>query len=135
MTTETTPALFTFVKLTVRDIDRMTQFFVHGFGMTHADTVDTPEFREHMLAGKKGSATVVLFHWKDGRAIEVGNGWGPLGMITRDLDNDIERAVSAGATRRGDTTRFGPARIAFVKTPEGHEIEMMQMQPAASAVS
>ncbi|MCR2833505.1 VOC family protein [Parerythrobacter lacustris] len=127
MTDQASPALFTFVKLTVTDIDRMTQFFVDGFGMTHADTVDTPEFREHMLAGKQGSATVVLFHWKDGRPIEMGNGWGPLGMITRDVDRDIARAVKAGATRRGETIQFGPARIAFVKTPEGHEIEMMQM--------
>lgn len=127
MTNTTNPALFTFVKLTVKDMDAMTRFFVEGFGMTHADTIDTPEFCEHMMAGKKGSATVVLFHWKDGREIEIGNGWGPLGMITRDLDHDLEQAVTAGATQRGETVSFGKAQIAFVKTPEGHEIEMMQM--------
>lgn len=127
MTDTPNAALFTFVKLTVTDMEAMTRFFVEGFGMTHADTIDTPEFCEHMLAGKKGSATVVLFHWKDGRAIEIGNGWGPLGMITRDLDHDLEQAVAAGATQRGQTVNFGKARIAFVKTPEGHEIEMMQM--------
>lgn len=137
MNTQTTPALFAFVKLTVTDIDRMTRFFIDGFGLTHADTVDTPEFREHMMTGKQGSTTVVLFHWKDARAIDVGNGWGPLGMITRDLDRDIERAVGAGARMRGEVIQFGPAKIAFVKTPEGHEIEMMQMQrsTAAAAVS
>lgn len=133
MTEETNPALFTFVKLTVRDIDAMTAFFIEGFGMTHADTVDTPEFREHMLTGKKGSATVVLFHWKDGREIEIGNGWGPLGMITRDVDADLARVVAAGAKQRGQTVSFGPARIAFVHTPEGHEIEMMQMGSPAAA--
>lgn len=127
MTDTPNAALFTFVKLTVTDMEAMTRFFAEGFGMTHADTIDTPEFCEHMLAGKKGSATVVLFHWKDGRAIEIGNGWGPLGMITRDLDHDLEQAVAAGATQRGETVNFGKARIAFVKTPEGHEIEMMQM--------
>ena len=127
MTEQANPALFTFVKLTVSDIKCMTQFFVEGFGMTHADTVDTAEFRENMMVGKQGSATVVLFHWKDGRSIEMGNGWGPLGMITRDLDRDLQRAVEAGASQRGETIQFGPARIAFVKTPEGHEIEMMQM--------
>ena len=132
MTDSTHPAMFTFVKLNVADIDAMTRFFVDGFGMTHADTVDTAEFREHMMAGRQGSATVVLFHWKDGRPIEIGNGWGPLGMITRDLERDVERAVNAGATRRGETIQFGPAKIAFVKTPEGHEIELMQMAPAAS---
>lgn len=130
MTDTASAALFTFVKLTVSDIEAMTRFFVEGFGMTHADTVDTPDFPEHMLAGKKGSATIVLFHWKDGRAIEIGNGWGPVGMITRDVERDVARAVAAGATARGEIVSFGAARIAFVKTPEGHEIEMMQMGAA-----
>ena len=79
MTEETNPALFTFVKLTVRDIDAMTAFFIDGFGMAHADTVDTPEFREHMLTGKKGSATVVLFPL-EGRARDRDRKWlGPAG--------------------------------------------------------
>jgi len=126
MTEPTDAALFTFVKLTVRDIESMTRFFVDGFGMTHVDTIDTPGFREHMLAGRKGSATIVLFHWKDARAITIGNGWGPVGLITRDLDRDLARAVAAGARQRGEAVTFGPARIAFVTTPEGHEIELMQ---------
>lgn len=127
MPDEIRSSLFTFVKLNVADIDAMTRFFVEGFGMTHADTVDTPQFREHMMAGKKGSLTVVLFHRKTDEPIAIGNGWGPLGMITRDLDADVARAVDAGATQKGETVQFGPARIAFVLTPEGHEIELMQM--------
>ncbi len=131
--TETTPALFTFVKLTVADIDAATRFFTEGFGLTHADTVDTPQFREHMMTGASGSTTIVLFHWKDGRAIEAGNGYGPVGMITRDLDADLARALAAGARQKGDTVSFGPARIAFVLTPDGHGIELMQMAARAAA--
>jgi len=130
---ESNPALFTFVKLTVADIDAATKFFVEAFGMTHADTVDTPEFTEHMMAGKKGSATIVLFYWKDGRAIETGNGYGPVGMITRDLESDLERALAAGAKQKRETVNFGPARISFVLTPDGHEIEMIQMGERAAA--
>ena len=130
---ETTPALFTFVKLTVADIDAATTFFEKGFGLTHADTVDTSTFREHMMTGSKGSTTIVLFHWKDGRAIETGDGWGPLGMISRDLDADLARAIAAGAKQKGETVQFGPARIAFVTAPEGHEIEIMQMGAKSAA--
>lgn len=119
-------ALFSFVKLVVSDIDDATRFFIAGFGMSHADTIDTPQFREHMLTGRKGSVTVVLFHWKDGRALDIGNGWGPLGMISRDLESDIARALAAGARQKGETVRFGPARIAFLLTPDGHEIELLQ---------
>ena len=127
MTEQTNPALFTFVKLAVRDLDAMTRFFVDGFEMTHADTVDTPEFTEHMMTGKKGSATIVLFYWKDERAIDLGNGWGPVGMLTRDVERDRARALAAGASARGDISAFGKSKIAFVRTPEGHEIEMMQV--------
>ncbi|ALG61640.1 MULTISPECIES: VOC family protein [Citromicrobium] len=127
------PALFTFVKLTVADIDAATTFFESGFGLTHADTVDTPTFREHVMTGAKGSTTIVLFHWKDGRAIDTGNGYGPVGMVSRDLDADLARALAAGAKQKGETVQFGPARIAFVRTPEGHEIEIMQMGTAATA--
>lgn len=126
----TEPALFTFIKLTVADIDSATAFFEKGFGLNHADTVDTPTFREHMMTGAKGASTIVLFHWKDGRAINIGNGYGPVGMISRNLDADLARAVSAGAKQKGETVTFGPARIAFVHTPEGHEIEIMQMGEA-----
>ncbi|KPM25069.1 hypothetical protein AAJ72_05075 [Citromicrobium sp. RCC1885] len=127
------PALFTFVKLTVADIDAATRFFQEGFGLKHADTVDTPTFREHMMTGPKGAMTIVLFHWKDGRAIDTGNGYGPVGMVSRDLDADLARALAAGAKQKGETVQFGPARIAFVRTPEGHEIEIMQMGTAATA--
>ncbi|GAB5349575.1 VOC family protein [Alteriqipengyuania sp. 357] len=124
-TTET--ARFTFVKLTVANIDAATTFFEQGFGLTHADTVDTPTFREHMMTGPKGAMTIVLFHWKDGRTIDTGNGYGPVGMISRDLDGDLARAIAAGATQKGETVQFGPARIAFLRTPDGHEIEILQM--------
>ena len=127
------PALFTFVKLPVADIDAATRIFQEGIGLNHADTVDTPTFREHMMTGAKGSPTIVLFHWKDGRAIDTGNGDGPGGMISRDLDADLARARAAGAKQKGETVQFGPARIAFVRTPEGHEIEIMQMGAAATA--
>ena len=129
----TQPALFTFVKLTVADIDAATAFFESGFGLTHADTVDTPTFREHVMTGGKGSTTIVLFHWKDGRAIDTGNGYGPVGMISRDLDADLARALAAGAKQKGETVQFGPARIAFVRAPEGHEIEIMQMGERGAA--
>ena len=119
------PALFTFVKLAVADIDAATRFYEAAFGMTHADTVDTPSFREHMMKGAAGSTTIVLFHWKDGREIETGNGYGPIGMTTRDLDSDLARAIDAGARQKGETISFGPARIAFVLTPDGHEIELI----------
>ena len=67
------------------------------------------------------------------RAIETGNGYGPVGMLTRDLDADLARAVKAGAKQKGETVSFGPARIAFVLTPDGHEIEMMQIAAKAAA--
>lgn len=128
MTETADAAMFSFVKLVVSDIDASTQFFIAGFGMRHADTVDTPVFREHVLAGRKGSTLIVLFHWKDKRTLEIGNGWGPVGMVTRTLDQDVARAITAGARLKGEIVKFGPARIAFLLTPDGHELELLQYE-------
>lgn len=125
----TDPARFTFFKLTVADLDRATGFFEAGFGMTRTRTIETDGFRENIMTGADGSATIVLFHYKDGRSIDLGTGYGPIGMVTRDLDADLARVIEAGGKQKGESVALGASRIAIIVTPDGHEIEMIQ--PAA----
>lgn len=125
--TSKNPAQFTFVKLTVADIGSATRFFEEGLGMTHSNTIETDAFCEHIMTGRQGSTTIVLFHHKDGRPIEHGNAHGPIGMMTRDLEADLARATEAGARQQGMTASFGKTRVAIVTAPEGHQIEMMQI--------
>ena len=129
----TDPTRFTFFKLTVADLDRATGFFGQGFGMTLSRTIDTDAFRENILSGAEGSAMIVLFQYKDGRSIELGTGYGPIGMVTRDLDAALARVIEAGGEQKGKSVAFGASRVAIIVTPDGHEIEMIN--PAAPAAA
>lgn len=115
-----------FFKITVADAEEAAGFYIDALGMTRRDVIDTPGFREIMLTCGDAPFTLVLFEWKDGRAIEHGNGYGPLGFLTRDLDATLATLVEKGAKPKGAVTDFGSMRIAFVTTPHGHEIELMQ---------
>lgn len=126
MATES-PTQFTFIKLTVADIASATRFFEEGLSMTHSNTIETDAFCEHIMTGRQGSATIVLFHYKDRRPIQLGNAYGPIGMITHDLEADLSRVIKAGAQQQGKTASFGKTRVAIVTAPEGHQIEMMQV--------
>ena len=45
-------------------------------GFAVQNRIDTPAFREVMLAQKDGAFVLVLYHHSDGREIALGNGWG-----------------------------------------------------------
>lgn len=115
-----------FFKITVPDAEKAASFYIEALEMTRRDVIDTPGFREIMLTCGDAPFNLVLFQWKDGRTIEHGNGYGPLGFLTRDLDATLATLVEKGAKPKGAVTEFGSMRIAFATTPHGHEIELMQ---------
>lgn len=119
-----------FFKITVSDAETAATFYTDALGMTRRDTIDTPGFREIMLTCGDAPFTLVLYQWKDGRTIVHGNGHGPLGFLTRDLEATLATLVENGAKPKGAVTEFGSMRIAFVTTPHGHEIELMQRAPS-----
>ena len=93
--------------------------------------IDTPAFREVMLAQKEGAFTLVLYQHTDGRTLDIGNGWGPLGFIVRDCAADHARLLAAGAAEVRPPAAFGGMVVSFVSDPEGHEIELLQLPAAA----
>lgn len=120
-----TPRL-NFFKITVPDAEKAAGFYTEALGMTRRDVIDTPGFREIMLTCGDAPFNLVLFEWKDGRAIVHGTDYGPLGFLTRDLEATLATLVENGAKPKGAVTEFGSMRIGFVTTPHGHEIELMQ---------
>lgn len=122
---------FNFVKIVVTDIAAAERFYAAAFGFEAQNRIDTPAFREVMLAQKAGAFTLVLYHHTDGRMIENGNGWGPLGFIVRDCEADHARLLGLGASEVRAPAAFGGMKVSFVADPEGHEIELLQL-PAAN---
>ena len=64
-------ARFNFVKIVVRDLAAMEQFYIAGLGFAVQDRIDAEGFSEVMLAQKAGAFTLVLYHHTDQRALDM----------------------------------------------------------------
>ena len=122
---------FNFVKIVVRDMAAMEQFYIKGLGFSVQNRIDAEGFSEVMLAQKEGAFTLVLYHHTDQRAVNGGNSWGPLGFIVRDCVASHANLIAMGALEVRAPDTFGAMTVSFVSDPEGHEIELLQL-PAAS---
>jgi lactoylglutathione lyase len=114
-----------FMKLITNDVEQAEAFYTGALGMARTTQMERPGFREIMVASPGGGFTLVLFQWTDGRALEHGSRHGPLGFITQDFDASLNQAVAHGATLERGPFAFPGAKVAFLKSPEGHEIELM----------
>ncbi len=115
-----------FVKLHVADLDAAVGFFNAVFGWTAGPVLDLADFRQVALSTPANPFDVILRCWKDGKPREIGNGWGPLGVRTDDLDAALARALDQGSSMVKGPTAAGAVRFAILRTPHGHEIELIQ---------
>lgn len=121
------PMRFGLVKFVVRDLDAMTAFYERALGLEVSRTIDLPAIVEKVMTfpDDKSGFGLVLYFNKDGRAVTVGDGHGPLVLYVRDVDAAYAHALASGAA--GDRAPFaiGELRIAFVRDPEGRELEFI----------
>jgi lactoylglutathione lyase len=124
-------AKFNFVKIVVRDIATMEAFYTNAFEFAVQNRIDTPAFKEVMLAQQAGAFTLVLYQHLDGREIAVGNGWGPLGFLVKDVEAEHAAVQAAGGSQVRAPMAFGAMKVSFLSDPEGHEIELLQLPSTA----
>ena len=124
-------ARFNFIKIVVRDLTAMERFYSEGLGFAVQDRINAEGFSEVMLAQKEGAFTLVLYYHTDQRAVTSGNNWGPLGFIVRDCAAAHAGLIALGAREVRPPAIFGGMTVSFVSDPEGHEIELLQLPPAA----
>ena len=122
-----------FFKLVVHDLPAILAFYEPAFGFTVAPKVESPLMEEAILTlpGADGRFSSVLCHWKNGRENVVGNGHGLAGLHTADVDAAFEHLVAQGATAAVKPFAFPGARMAFLRDPEGHEVQLIKMAAAA----
>jgi lactoylglutathione lyase len=117
-----------FAKLVVHDLVAMQAFYMQTFELILHRVIEDQAFTEVILKwadAAEANARLVLFSYKDGRDLIVGNGHGPLGLYVPDVDVIIERAVSMGAMLVQPAYDLPMFRIAFLNDPEGHELEIL----------
>jgi lactoylglutathione lyase len=118
-----------FFKLNVPDLEQATAFWREAFGFEVLTRFDETEFREHVMAiPSDGPApNLMLVQYEDWRDVSVGPGHGPVGLICDDIRASHAQAVASGAVKVGDVFEAAGIKIAVLKSPQGHEIELIQM--------
>jgi predicted enzyme related to lactoylglutathione lyase len=124
------PALtLAFFKLNVAEMEPALEFWREAFGFAVAMTFDEPEFLEHIMSlpDLEGGPSLLLVAYKDGRDVSVGPGHGPVGFQCTDIDASYKRALASGAQPLTGILSLGPVRVAMLRSPQGHEIELVQL--------
>lgn len=119
-----------FFKLNVPEIVPAVAFWREAFGFEATQTFDEAEFYEKVMAipGQAGGPSLMLVTYKDGRDVRVGPGHGAVGLQCDDIASSHARAVVAGAIDvTGVIVVAGGIKVAVLKSPEGHEIELVEL--------
>lgn len=122
-------ARLSFFKLHVTDIGAALAFWRDAFGFAETMSFDEPDFVEHGIAlpGQEGGPSLMLVAFKDGRDVTPGPGHGPAGFEVDDIEAGRARAIGAGAKPLGEIFEVGPVKVAMLASPDGHEIELVQL--------
>ena len=124
----TAPVRLGFFKLNVPEMAPALAFWREAFGFEVTATFDEPEFFEHILAlpGQSDGPNLMLVSYKDGRDASVGLGHGPVGLVCDDIATSHESALACGGEAVTGVFEVTGIRIAVLRSPQGHEIELIQ---------
>lgn len=119
-----------FFKLNVPEIVPALAFWREAFGFEVTQTFDEVDFLEKVLElpGQANGPNLMLVAYKDGRDVSVGHGHGAVGLQCSDIAASHDRALKAGAVKgTGVMTVTGDIQVAVLHSPQGHEIELVQL--------
>ena len=118
-----------FFKLNVPAMEPALAFWREAFGFAVTMSFDQPDFAEHVLAlpGQELGPNLMLVEYKDRRDVTPGAGHGPVGLICADIAASHAHALSCGAEVASGIFEVDGVKIALLKSPQGHEIELIQL--------
>ncbi|AJI75867.1 lactoylglutathione lyase [Francisella philomiragia subsp. philomiragia ATCC 25015] len=122
---------FAHVMLRVKDLDRSIDFYTNILGMTVQKKMDNPQYK-YTLAflgyGDISDHTVLelTYNWGD-HEYDHGNAFGHLCMQVDDVYKACEDVKAKGGivTREAGPVKGGTQVIAFIKDPDGYQIELI----------
>jgi predicted enzyme related to lactoylglutathione lyase len=128
-------ATFSFTKLVVHDLDRMSAYYQRVFGLKAFDRIQAEigidPIDEIMLGvdSAYGPGSVMLLKFVDRPAPTPGAVI--LVFQTEDLEALLEGVLSAGGSVHTEIKEsdVAPVRVAFVVDPEGNHAECVEMRP------
>ena len=120
--------------LRVGDLDRSIAFYTEVLGMQLLRQKDYPkgEFTLAFLGyGPESEHTALELTYNWGKTqYEIGNGFGHLAINVADVYQAVEAAKAKGAEviREAGPMNAGETIVAFLKDPDGYEIELLSKQ-------
>jgi len=116
----------------VGDLDRSIAFYTDVLGMKLLRRKDYPGGRFTLAFvgydDEQKSAVIELTHNWDTDAYDLGNGFGHIAIGVADIYATCERIRASGGeiTREPGPMKHGSTVIAFVKDPDGYQIELIE---------
>lgn len=114
----------------VKDLDRSVRFYTEVLGLREQRraVLEKADATLVFLVDDAGHHAIELTYNHDGRSYELGNQFGHFALAVPDLDEAREELAAHGVefTRGPYTVSAGGSRIAFVKDPDGIEIELIE---------
>ena len=125
-------ARLAFFKLNTADLEAALHFWSTAFGFAVTTTFEEADFTEHMLAlpGQEDGPNLILLQQKGPEVVQQGSAHGPVGLVCNDITASYAHAIECGAGVLLPPFEAGGAKVAMLKTPEGHEIELVQLPTA-----
>jgi lactoylglutathione lyase len=123
------PARLGFFKLNVPEMEPALAFWREAFGFQVTMSFDEADFAEHVLAlpDQELGPNLMLVEYRDLRDVTPGRGYGPIGLICDDIAASHEMALACGAEVLTGLFEAGGVKIALLRSPQGHEIELVQL--------
>ncbi len=119
----------------VADLERSMRFYRDALGLREESRTVLEQARATLifLGDGSGEHRIELTHNHDGRSYDLGNQFGHFAFAVEDLDLERERLERLGIPFARGPYRVseGGSRIAFVKDPDGVEIELIEKGVAA----
>jgi len=118
--------------LRVGDLERSIAFYTDALGMKLLRRKDYPGGRFTLAfvgyGDESETAVIELTHNWDTGSYDLGNGFGHIAIGVADIYATCERIRAAGGeiTRQPGPMKHGSTVIAFVKDPDGYQIELIE---------
>lgn len=123
--------------INVTDLERSVHFYSEVLGLAVTHRIETPDFREVVLAGVTGGRIQLACHRNQKGPIDHGNAFWKLYLQSDDCKQLYDRCIAAGAESITPPTRLEhwPVTAAFVRDPDGYMVEILETHGESPAVS
>ncbi len=127
--------------LRVGDLDRSLAFYCDVLGMTLLRRQDYPggQFTLAFVGyGPESEGAVIeLTHNWGTQSYELGNGYGHIALGVDDIYTTCQQIKAQGGhvSREPGPMKHGSTVIAFVKDPDGYNVELIQLQSSSGTPS